>query len=556
MQRRRLLRILSPIPALRRGMDRLIAGEEAEEGAWWIPWRRYGLTTLALTGTTAGFWPLKESVGLLNIGLVYLIVVAGAATLGGRGPGLLASVLGFLLFNFFLIPPYLTFVIGDLHNILALFVFLGFAVLISTLLARAREGMAQAERRATDLHRLYALGQTALRITGREAILAALVAQVVEMVEAEAGWLWVGPPDGALQLVAQASPPARAPLPGEWELARQAHARAALLGLGDGVPGARPRPRTLCAPLRAADQGRGVLGVTAGGQRRPFTRAEQTVLVTLAEQVALALDRLALREEAERAEVLERTDELKSALLHTVSHDLRTPLASIKATATSLLDPAITWDSATQRLFIEAIDAECDRLTHLVSDLLEMSRIEGGALQLKRDWYAIGEVIETVCERLAGRLADHPLEVDAPDDLPLVPLDFVKIDAVLTNLLENAVKYTPPGTPILVRAVAWAGVLAVTVADRGPGVAPAHLGHLFDKFYRAGGAGGAQGSGLGLAIVRGMIEAHGGTISARSSAGQGLTITFTLPLALPAEPTPAAGAVPGRAAQEEDTDGR
>ncbi|HMA33407.1 MAG TPA: ATP-binding protein [Chloroflexia bacterium] len=554
MQVRRLVRILAPLPAFRRGMDRLIAGAAAEETPWLARLRRYGLTVLALAATTAGFWPLKESAGLLNIGLVYLIVVAGAATFGGRGPGLLAAGLGFALFDFFLIPPYLEFAIGDLHNILALFVFLGFSVLISTLITRAREAAAQAERRATDLHRLYALSQTVLQTTGRDAILAALVAQVVDMVEAEAGWIWVPAADGPLKLAAQAPAQARAPLPSERELAQHAYIRAALLGLGDGVPGERLRPRTLCAPLRTAEQGWGVLGVTAGGRRRPFTRAEQTVLVTLAEQVALALDRLALREEAERAEVLERTDELKSALLHTVSHDLRTPLASIKATATSLLDPAITWDSATQRLFIQAIDTECDRLTHLVSDLLEMSRIEGGALQLTRDWYAIGEVIETVRERLAGRLADHPLAVDAPADLPLVPLDFVKIDAVLTNLLENAIKYTPPGTPILVRAVAWAGVLAVTVADQGPGVAPQHLAHLFDKFYRAGGRSSPQGSGLGLAIVKGMVEAHGGTISARSSAGQGLTITFTLPLTL-AAPAPA-GAGAGRAAPEEDTDGR
>jgi two-component system sensor histidine kinase KdpD len=298
-----------------------------------------------------------------------------------------------------------------------------------------------------------------------------------------------------------------------------------------------------------------VLGVTVGKRARPFTRAEQTVLGTLAEQVALALDRLALREAAARAEVLERTDELKSALLHAVSHDLRTPLASIKATATSLLDPAIHWDSATQQQFIGAIDAECDRLTELVNNLLEMSRIEGGALQIKRDWYAIGEVIETVCERLAPRLADHPVTVDVPPDLPLIPMDFMKIDQVLTNLLENAIKYTPPHTPIRIRAVAWAGMLAVTVADAGPGVTPQHLAHLFDKFYRASGAGGPPGSGLGLSIVKGMVEAHGGTISAQSSPGQGLTITFTLPLAVPT-PSPVVRTPQPGAPQEATTYGR
>lgn len=514
----------------RRWVDRLVTGAPVQVGRRG-GLLRYGAVLLALGLATAGFWPIKESVGLLNIGLIFLVVVVGATALGGRGPGQTAAVIGFLLFDFFLVPPYLTLAINDLHNILALFVFLGLSVLVSGLIGRAREEAAQALRRAGDLRALYMLGQVALNTPRREALLPALLAQVVTLLEAEAGWLLL--PDGeggTLQIATAAPPDARPPSSVEWELARQVLARPVLLGSSRPLAGPTD-PRTLVAPLTARGRVLGVLGVTAAARPRPFAAAEQAVLVTLAGQVALALDRLDLQAEADRAELLERTNELKTALLQTVSHDLRTPLASIKATATSLLDPAIRWDWATERQFIAAIDAECDRLTHLVGDLLEMSRIEGGALQLNYAWYAIGEVIETVSERLAARLAAHPLEVDVPADLPLVPLDFMKMDAVLTNLLENAIRHTPPGTPIQIRAVAWAGLLAVTVTDQGPGVSPQHLAHLFDKFYRAGGAHSPSGSGLGLAIVRGMIEAHGGTVSARSSRGQGLTITFTLPLA-------------------------
>ncbi|HMA36853.1 MAG TPA: ATP-binding protein [Chloroflexia bacterium] len=549
----RLLRIIRPLASGQRWVDRLVTEVAITSPAARAGGARYALTLLALGAVTAGFWPIKESAGLLNIGLVFLIVVVGATAFGGRGPGRVAAVVGFLLFDFFLVPPYLTLAIGDLHNILALVVFLGLSVLINTLIGRAREETAQAARRAGDLQRLYTLGQVALRTLRREALLPALVAQVVEMVEAEAGWLVLLDVTGsALRVAARMPPDAPAPTAPEWDAVQQVFAHAAR-GPGLGA-GAATRPRTLLAPLAVRGRVLGVLGVTAGPRPRPFAAAEQTVLATLADQVALALDRLDLQEEADRAEVLERTDALKSALLHAVSHDLRTPLASIKATVTSLLDPAIQWEAITQREFLEGVDEECDRLTRLVGNLLDMSRIEGGAVRLDRDWYPIGEVIATVRRRLAARLADHPLEVTLPPDLPLVPLDFVKIDGVLTNLLENAIRYTPPGTPIQVRAGAWQGVLAVTVADTGSGVAPQHLAHLFDKFYRVAGSHPPQGSGLGLAIAQGMVQAHGGTISARSAPGQGLTITFTLPLALP-DPAPPPAARAG-SENAEAADGR
>ncbi len=514
-------------------LDRLIDEPAAEDTLGRREIRHYVSTLLVLSAATGAFWPIKEAVGLLNIGLVFLVIVVGAATIGGRRSGLLASVVGFLLFDYFLVPPYLTFVINDLHNILALFVFLGFSLLISSLIARARQEAAEARRRATDVQRLYALGQAALGATRREAVLPALTAEIVATFGATAGWVLL--PDAAtdapLTVVSQAPLGARLPTTAEVALAGQAYVQHDLIG---GVPrraGSAPgRPRVLFAPLRVADRALGVLGVSVSSRAEPFSGAEQTLLATLADQVALALERLRLRDEANRAELLEQADELKSALIHAVSHDLRTPLASIKATVTSLLDSSIQWDAATQREFLEGVDEECDRLTRLVSNLLDISRIEGGVLHLERDWYAIEEVINTVRRRLAPRLVDHPLTLDIAPNLPLVPLDFVKIDQVLTNLLENSIKYTPPGTAVTIRALVGDDRLVVVVQDSGPGVASPHLPHLFDKFYRVAAPGQAQGSGLGLTIVRGMVQAHGGTISARSFLGQGLTVTFTLPL--------------------------
>jgi two-component system sensor histidine kinase KdpD len=213
-----------------------------------------------------------------------------------------------------------------------------------------------------------------------------------------------------------------------------------------------------------------------------------------------------------------------------VSHDLRTPLASIIAAVTSLLEPEMHWDEATRHEFLQGIYEEAQRLNRLVGNLLDMSRIEGGALHPEKDWYGVDEVIAAVVGRLESRLAAYRLSVDVAPDLPLIPLDYTEIDQVLTNLLENALKYTSPGTAIQIRAERQGGQIVVSVTDSGPGVPPEHLDRLFDKFYQVAEGSRPRGMGLGLAISKGLVEAHGGQIAARNVAGGGLQITFTLPI--------------------------
>jgi len=284
----------------------------------------------------------------------------------------------------------------------------------------------------------------------------------------------------------------------------------------------------------------GVLAVTDKRDHRPFTTAEHTVLATFADQAAVALERLYLLKGAERAEVLARTDELKSALMSAVSHDLRTPLASIMASVTSLMEPDIEWDEETRRDFLQGIYDEARRLNRLVGNLLDMSRIEGGALHPEKDWYSMSEVIEAVVQRLEPRMYDHPLTVRVEDGMPLLLLDFAQIDQVLTNILENAIRYTPPGTSIAVRARQEGANIQVEVEDTGPGVPREDLQYLFDKFYQVN-RGGQKGTGLGLAISKGLVEAHGGHISVSNGQRGGLRVTFTLPVASAAPvPTDAA----------------
>jgi two-component system sensor histidine kinase KdpD len=495
---------------------------------------RYSITVLVLLVVTALLAPVREIVDLLNIGLIYLLIVIAATLLAGRRTGILAAVLGFALFDFFLVPPYLTFAIDNLRNILALFVFLGISTLLSWLIAGAREQARQALRRAEDVSRLYELNQAIIGAQRRDEVLPAIAGKVAGVFEAQACWIFLPGADRRLEVAAQAPPGARTPTRDELTLAAWAFRHGREVAQGDRDP-AQPdestgRNRATFLPLQGGRRTIGVLGVADKRDQRPFTLAERTALATFAGQAAAALERIDLLREAQRAELLARTDELKSALMSAVSHDLRTPLASIMASATSLLEPGIAWDEATRRDLLESINEEAVRLNRLVGNLLDMSRIEGGALRPEKDWYAVGEVIDAVVGRLESRLGGHPLTVDVAPDIPLVPLDFTEIDQVISNLLENALKYTPPGTPIQIQARRAGDQVEIVVADKGPGVPPEHLAHLFDKFYRTGSVRPAHGMGLGLAISKGLVEAHGGQIRAESAPGAGLTVIFTLPI--------------------------
>jgi two-component system sensor histidine kinase KdpD len=306
--------------------------------------------------------------------------------------------------------------------------------------------------------------------------------------------------------------------------------------LPHGVAGAAPPPLqrqgpdVLYVPIATAGRAIGVLEVVGrpGGGR--FDPEDEQLLTSFANQAALALERGWLAEDAARAAALAQSDELKSVLLAAVSHDLRTPLAAIKASVTSLLDPMMVWTDEDRGEFLGAIDEETDRLTLMVGNLLDLSRIEGGALRPDKEWYDIAELVADVAGRLASRAAAHRLTVQVEPDLPLVCFDYVEIAQVLTNLGENALKYTPPGTPIAISARRVPGAVELAVADRGPGISTARLPRLFEKFYRAGQDGKVPGTGIGLTISKGLVEAHGGRIRVESREGEGTTFRFTLPV--------------------------
>jgi len=276
----------------------------------------------------------------------------------------------------------------------------------------------------------------------------------------------------------------------------------------------------------------GVLEVRSGAGAGRFSDDDKQLLASYAGQAALALERARLAAEASRADALAQSDELKSSLLAAVSHDLRTPLAVIKASATSMLDPAVDWQPDARREFLEAIDEETDRLTLMVENLLDLSRIEAGVLRPDRGWYDLNDPINRVVRRVAARGAEsgHRIVVEIGDEPEVRSFDEVEITQVLTNLVENALKHTPAGTTITISTDARDDEIVIRVHDDGPGIASHQLPHLFDAFYRGDGTDRTPGSGIGLAIARGIVEAHGGRIWVESAPRHGTTFGFSLPV--------------------------
>jgi two-component system sensor histidine kinase KdpD len=531
---------------------------------------------------------VNQFVQIDNISLVYLLVVLYLATRFGRAPAILGSVLAFLAYDVFFIPPTLRLTVDDPAEWLSLLTLLITALVISQLTATVRLRATEAMESRRQIAMLYEFAEAIAATTDRQELLNTLAQHFLQVFRADGVMACaIILPDALGWPSVQASAPADDPALEALDLqVRKLAANASyVLRSGSSVSetvqvatleGAQ-RAVSLYLPLRSGKRIVGVLGIVGRDAVRhlievPPTAAEGTVtpshavarsnpssqvvasapseasqasqtrlFLAFRDQIALALERDTLRQEAIHAEALRESDKLKNALLGSVTHDLRTPLAAIKAATSSLLQPGIRWSDEELRDLLESIDVSADRLNRLVSNLLDLSRLEAGVATPQKEWYAFQDALAAVLDQLdlSGQTRNRTITLEIPDDLPLVPMDHNQIEQVLTNLVENALKYSPSEAPIEIRARTLDDPhrLEVRVIDHGIGIPINERSAIFDKFYRVQHVSlpwdpkhPPIGTGLGLAISASIVRAHDGNIWVESTPGNGSTFIFTLPI--------------------------
>lgn len=499
---------------------------ETRARAGWTPHRpfaRYLLAALLVALAAGVSAVLAPFVQPTNLVMVFLLAVVVAAVYLGRGPAVLTSLLGVLAFNFFFVPPHLTFAVTDTQYVLTFAALLVVGLVVSELTARVHEQANAAQQREQDNATLYSLSRDLAVAAGLPDILLALRTNALTMFGQRV--VVLVPNVGRTRLDVAGDDKF---LPDENERA------VAMWAFQHEQPAGRdtdtlPASRTRFVPLRTA---RGVLGVIGLEQADANTRlspSQRRLFDTFASLAATAIERAQLADEAQQAQVIKATEDLQNALLNSISHDLRTPLVSITGALSSLQEDRGELDEETRASLIENAREETERLNRLVGNLLDMSRLEAGAMRLARETSDIQDAIGSALEQLDRRLQGRQVRIDVADDVPLVPMDFSLIVQVLVNLVDNALKYSPRDTSIEIRVRAQPTLIQVQVMDRGLGIPSEDLPHVFDKFYRVQHPDMVSGTGMGLAICKGIITAHGGTITGENRLGGGTLITFTLP---------------------------
>ncbi len=493
-------------------------------------------------------------VNIANISMLYLLAVMATAVAFGRGPAVFASLLAFVIFDWFFVLPIHQLTVSDPEEWVSLLFFLLTATVTGQLAAGQRQRAQEAQQREREAVVLYDV----VRLLGGNDVDQALQ-PVAERVRAELQVssvvieLWQ-PNKGAAgrRRFTAGRVPAAVSAYGNSSAAAHILQSGGLTGPGEHattgrwvriVPPTRPTgpgtPEPVhLVPIKVDERRFGaLLLVDPDGH---FDSVDDRLVSLAAGQIGIAVDRARLRQEATDAEILRRTDELRRALLNAVSHDLRTPLATIMASASSLRQNDVVWTEDERQGFARAIEQEAERLNRLVGNLLDLSRIEAGSLRPQKSWQDLETLIEDCVNRMRSVTARHHLHVDVPEDLPPVWIDPVEIGQVIYNLVENATKYAPPDTDIRLEVRRTSGALSIEVDDRGPGIPPQSIPYLFDPFYRVmDGRPRPQGLGLGLAIVRGLVEAHGGHVWVENRPAGGAHFTFTLPLSTSTSPHPA-----------------
>ena len=513
----------------------LVGGDEGEKPkpsavpqpapTGWRVWLGYALA-LAVTAAATGVGLLIDLyLPIANISVTYLLAVMIVAMKSGLRAGIVASVCSFLAFNFFFTEPRYTFAITDIQNIMTVVFFLLAAVIVSNLAARLRAQVQATRESARRTTNLYDFGRKITAAATLDDVLWAVVHHVATTIHGKS--LVLMPGDAGLHIAA-GYPPEDQIDDKSAGAADWAWTHGRLAGRGSTT---LPTADWLFLPLKTGRGPVGVIGVQMMEDADMPSPAQLRLLETLADQAAVAIERTTLVADIETARVATERERLRAALLSSLSHDLRTPLVSIMGAATTLGSYDEKLETEERQDLIQTIQDEAERLNRFVQNLLDMTKLGSGALKPRVDWVDLGDVISAAVKRTERLARRHTIRVEIAPEMPLLCLDAVLMEQVFFNLLDNACKYAPPGTPIKVWAIKTAKHVAIEVADQGPGIPPEDREKVFDMFYRVNLADSqTAGTGLGLAICRGIVEAHGGTIHAEPGLhGAGTSIIIHLP---------------------------
>ncbi|HWP96452.1 MAG TPA: ATP-binding protein [Syntrophomonadaceae bacterium] len=475
---------------------------------------------VTLVGTVYGSY-----LGVTNIGMLYLLPVIFASARLGAKPSVIIAITSVLSFDIFFVPPVLKITVDDLRYLITFIVFIVVAFTSGSMADRLRFKIHEALYRESRTRALYELARGLATVNELEVLAGKVVSQVSETVDSEAV-LYLPEENGSLKTMAASKAFSDLVLgPNELSAAQWSFDHSLRSGIGTDNYSAT---KGLFIPVKTDEKTLGVLGIKPTTHH--FTPEQITLLEALAGLTALAVVRLELAAEAQAIKTLEASERLRAALFNSVSHDMKTPLASILGAVSSLVDDVDLYNDDQKRTLLISIKQGALRMNRVVGNLLDMARLESGYMQLNTDWCDIQDIIGVTLRENREVLKEHGVKVDIPESIKLIKVDYGLIEQVLTNLLHNAVKYSPCHSEIKVRVAEEPGELVVSVADQGDGVPAGDQERIFDKFYRLQSPGNISGTGLGLSICRGIIEAHGGRIWTKNQPGGGSLFSFALPV--------------------------
>lgn len=464
---------------------------------------------------------IEQRMAPTNVAMLYLLAVVVSALRCGRGPALFSAVLGALAFDFFLIPTYRSFAVTDIWYMITFLTLLVVGLLVSTLAGEAREQAEQARRNEAYTAAMYSFGQSLESASHLDEIVNVVGRHVFETFH----WPVVVALPGEAGLTARFRSPEFPYGPAEQAAAAWALEHGQTSGCRTtNLPSAEGH----YLPLKTAWGIQGVVGVRVSSAAMSAAR-QYPLLESFASRAALALGRAVSEQKAREAERLEETDRLQKALLNSISHNFRTPLATVTGALKSLIDDTAVLDEPTRQELLINAEEQATRLDQLVGNLLDMTRLQAGAVHVKRRLCDIRDTVETALDQLGQNARNRQIRLDLPAEPLLIPLDFVLVTQVVFNLIDNALKYSAAGTPVDIQVRQSNGCLEVTVSDHGAGIAPQDLERVFERFQRGSRNGQPGGTGLGLSICKGFVEAHGGRIWAERRAEGGTRVSFTIP---------------------------